>query len=157
IAHGTAWAAANAHAQELAELLVDRVPGVERVRFSNSGTEATMFALRAARAFTGRYGLIKMRGAYHGSYDDFQVAGGVVGAGIDPESAHHVVSVPFNDREAASEAIARHSAETAAVIVEGIMGSAGMLPPEDGYLQHLRAETERHGVLLILDEVITLR
>jgi glutamate-1-semialdehyde 2,1-aminomutase len=68
-----------------------------------------------------------------------------------------VVEIPFNDKQAASDAIARHGHEAAAVIVEGIMGSAGMVPPEDGYLHHLRAETERHGMLLILDEVITLR
>ena len=157
IAHGTAWAAANPHAQELAELLVERVPSVERVRFCNSGTEATMFAVRAARAFTGRRGIIKMAGAYHGSYDDFQVANGHTPPGVDPAAVGHVVEVPFNDKQAAAEAIREHKHETAAVIVEGIMGAAGMIAPEDDYLRHLRAETERHGVLLILDEVITLR
>ena len=157
IAHGSAWAAANERALELAELIIERVPSIERVRFCNSGTEATMLALRAARAFTGRNGLIKMAGGYHGSHDDFQVSGGRAAPGIPPEVAERVVEIPFNDKHAASEAIDRHGHEAAAVIVEGIMGSAGMVPPEDGYLQHLRAETERHGMLLIVDEVITLR
>jgi len=157
IENGTAWAAANPHTPELADLIVRRVPGVDRVRFCNSGTEATMMAVRAARAATGRRMIIKMRAAYHGSADLFQVANGKVGVGIDPDVVTHSIEIPFNDKAAASAALAAHAHETAALIVEGLMGSAGMLAPEDDYLQHLRAETSRHGVLLVFDEVISLR
>jgi glutamate-1-semialdehyde 2,1-aminomutase len=157
IARGTAWSAANPHAQHLAEIIVERVPSVDFVRFCNSGTEATMMAVRAARAYTGRTTIIKMLGAYHGSYDDFLVANGHAAPGIDPTTPGKVVEVPFNDKAAATAALHEHGAETAAVIVEGLMGSAGMITPEDDYLLHLRQETERHGALLIFDEVISLR
>ncbi|MGH2600138.1 MAG: aspartate aminotransferase family protein [Dehalococcoidia bacterium] len=157
VARGTAFAAANRFAPELAELLAERVPSIEQLRFANSGTEATMFCVRAARAFTGRPKIVKMRGAYHGSHDDFTIAYGEAPSGIMPGTAAHVLEVEFNDKREISRTMEEHGAEVAAVIVEGIMGSTGMLPPEDGYLQHLREETARHGALLILDEVITLR
>jgi glutamate-1-semialdehyde 2,1-aminomutase len=154
---GTAFNAANAHAVELAELIVDRVPSVEQVRFCNSGTEATMMAVRAARAFTARPKIVKMRGAYHGSHDDFTIAYGEAPSGIMPGTAAHVIEVEFNDKDEISRVLEEHGNEVAAVICEGVMGSAGMIPPEDGYLRHLREETERHGALLIFDEVISLR
>jgi glutamate-1-semialdehyde 2,1-aminomutase len=127
------------------------------VRFTNSGTEATMMAVRAARAFTGRPKIVKMRGAYHGSHDDFTIAYGEAPSGIIPGTATNVLEVEFNDPDEISRVMTEHGNEVAAVIVEGILGSAGMIPPEDGYLRHLRAETERHGALLVMDEVISLR
>lgn len=157
LAKGTAFAAANRFAPELAEILKERVASIEKLRFANSGTEATMLAVRAARAFTGRPKIVKMIGAYHGSHDDFEVTGGRVPAGIMPGAAEHVLEVEYNNKEDVTRTLAEHGHETAAVIVEGIMGAAGMIPPADGYLQHLRRETERHGALLIVDEVITLR
>ena len=157
LAKGTAFNAANRHAVELAELIADRVPSVEEVRFCNSGTEATMMAVRAARAFTGRGKIVKMQGAYHGSHDDFTVAYGEAPSGVMPGAAANVLEVEYNNKEHISRVLEEHGEEVAAVIVEGLLGSAGMLPPEDGYLRHLRKETERHGALLIMDEVISLR
>jgi glutamate-1-semialdehyde 2,1-aminomutase len=157
IVKGTAFNSANAHAVELAELIVERVPSVEQVRFTNSGTEATMMAMRAARAFTGRPKLVKMRGAYHGSHDDFTIAYGEAPSGIIPTTAMHVLEVEFNNRDEISRVMTEHGNEVAAVIVEGVLGSAGMIPPEDDYLRHLRSETVRHGALLVMDEVISLR
>ena len=157
LAKGTAFNAANHHAVELAEMIADRVPSVELVRFCNSGTEATMMAVRAARAFTGRPAIVKMEGAYHGSHDEFTVAYGEAPSGVMPGAAAHVLEVEFNNKEDLSRVMADHGHEVAAVIVEGLLGSAGMLPPEDGYLRHVRAETERHSALMIMDEVISLR
>jgi glutamate-1-semialdehyde 2,1-aminomutase len=157
LAKGTAFNAANRHAVELAEIIADRVPSVELVRFCNSGTEATMMAVRAARAFTGRPTIVKMQGAYHGSHDDFTVAYGEAPSGTMPGTAAHVLEVEFNNKEDLTHVMAEHGHEVAAVIVEGLLGAGGMLPPEDDYLRHIRAETEQHGALMVMDEVISLR
>lgn len=157
VARGSAFAAANPHASALARIIKERVPSIDKLRFANSGTEATMLAVRAARAFTGRPLIVKMAGAYHGSHDDFEVAGGRVPAGIPADRASHVVEVEYNDKDDLTRTLAERGDETAAVIVEGIMGAAGMIPPADGYLRHVREETERRGILLIIDEVISLR
>ncbi len=157
LGQGTAFAAANRYAPELAEFLKERVPAVEKLRFANSGTEATMFAVRAARAFTGRRKIVKMFGAYHGSHDDFEVSAGRTPAGIVPTAGEHVLEVEFNNKADATRLLERRGDDIAAVIVEPVMGAAGMIPPKDGYLQHLREETAKRDILLILDEVITLR
>lgn len=157
VALGTAFAAANRYAPELAELIKERVPSIEKLRFANSGTEATMFCVRAARASTGRPKIVKMAGAYHGSHDDFEVMGGEAPTGIMPGAAEYVLDVEYNNKEDLTRVLEEHRDEVAGVIVEGLLGSAGMLPPEDGYLQHLREETAKRGILLILDEVISLR
>lgn len=154
---GTAYAAANRFAPQLARLLVERVQSIDELRFTNSGTEATMLAVRAARAFTGRPAIVKMQGGYHGSHDDFAVTDGVAGLGTMPGTGEHTFEVPFNDKAAITHLLDQRGDQIAAVIVEGIMGSAGMLPPLDGYLTHLRDETARCGILLIVDEVMTLR
>jgi glutamate-1-semialdehyde 2,1-aminomutase len=98
-----------------------------------------------------------MEGAYHGSHDDFAIAYGEAPSGVMPGAGAHVLEVEFNNKDEITRTLNEHGAEVAAVIVEGLLGSGGMIPPEDGYLAHLRAETERHGALLILDEVISLR
>ena len=157
VALGTAFAAANRFAPELAELIKERVPSVEKLRFANSGTEATMFSVRAARAATRRPKIVKMAGAYHGSHDDFEAAGGEAPFGIIPGAEANVLDVEYNDKDAITRTLEEQGDQTAAVIVEGLMGSAGMLTPENGYLQHLREETAKRGILLILDEVISLR
>lgn len=157
LTRGTAFAAANRFAPELAELLKERLPSVEKLRFANSGTEATMFSVRAARALTGRRKIVKMLGAYHGSHDDFEVLRGAAPPGIMPTASEHVLEVEFNNKADATRVLDEHGDDVAAVIVEGIMGAAGMIPPQDGYLHHLRKETAKRGILLILDEVITLR
>jgi glutamate-1-semialdehyde 2,1-aminomutase len=157
VAKGSAFAAANRFAVELAETITGRLDSIDKVRFTNSGTEATMLAVRAARAFTGRPGIVKMAGSYHGSHDDFEVAGGKTPAGVMPTAGEHVLEVEFNNKAEATWVLAENGERIAAVIVEGALGSAGMVPPQDGYLAHLRAETEQRGILLIVDEVITLR
>ncbi|MCZ6545192.1 MAG: aspartate aminotransferase family protein [Chloroflexi bacterium] len=157
IAKGTAFGAANHHAIELAELLQERLPGLDSIRFANTGSEGTMLCVRASRAFTGRPKILKMAGAYHGSHDDFQIYDGHPDPGLIPGVAGSVIEVPFNDKPALTAALDANAGEVACVIAEGILGAGGMIPPADGYLAHVRAETERHGVLFVLDEVITLR
>jgi glutamate-1-semialdehyde 2,1-aminomutase len=160
---GTSYGAPTEAEVELAERLVRLVPGVEMVRLVNSGTEATMSALRLARAFTGRSGFLKFTGCYHGHADPFLVAAGsgVATLGLPnspgvPESAvRDTALLPFNDLDAVEELFARSGDTLAAVFLEPVMGNAGLIPPEPGFLEGLRALTERHGVLLVFDEVMT--
>ena len=156
----------------LAEMIVRRVPSVESLRFTNSGTEATMNAVRLARAFTGRPKLAKFEGAFHGTHDWVMVS--VTGdtkswgnrrrpkpiawsAGIPPAVLKNTVVLPWNDPEACEEILTKEGAAVAAVIVDPYMCNGGLLPPVDGFLPRLRAVTERLGILLILDEVISFR
>ena len=169
---GTVFPGATAPQVRMAKLLCERVPSLEQVRFANSGTEATMNAIRAARAFTGRHKIAKIEGGYNGSWDDMMVsthpsgeqAGDVLrpGAapaslGITPGSTDNVVVLPFNEVEVAARLIEQQGEHLAAVIVEPVMGSAGMIPAEQRYLEMLREVTERLGMLLIFDEVISFR
>lgn len=165
---GTALGAANEHQARLAEHLVDRVPGIDQVRFCNSGTEATMLAIRAARAFTGKSVILKMDGGYHGSHDTARVNGSpdmtardrpasFAEPGVPQGVIDDVVCVPFNDPAAAEEVMADQADRLAAVIVEPLLGAGGLIPPEDGYLEELRALADRYGLLLIFDEIISLR
>ncbi|HEX6349493.1 MAG TPA: glutamate-1-semialdehyde 2,1-aminomutase [Candidatus Dormibacteraeota bacterium] len=153
-ARGTAFAAPNPPEVALARELVARVPSLEQVRFTNSGTEATMMALRLSRAFTGRAKFAKVEGGYHGSHDLVQ----------DPEAAGTLAAVgelavviPYNDPVQAAALIDRHGRELAAVIVEPVLGSGGMIPADPEYLQALREACDRHGILLVFDEVISFR
>lgn len=161
-ARGTVHGTANEFQVELAELLCGRVPSVERIRFCNSGTEATLFALRAAKAFTGRAKIMKMGGGYHGSHDQVAVAmappyGVGANLGLSPGALSEVVLGSFNNLDYTADLIRHHRNELAAVIVEPMMGSAGALPADQAFLRGLRAVTEECGVLLILDEIITFR
>jgi glutamate-1-semialdehyde 2,1-aminomutase len=151
---GTSFAAPNPPEVRLATELVERVPSIDKIRFTNSGTESTMMALRLARAFTGREKFAKVEGGYHGSHDLVQ----------DPDLAgtlhqvrEYAVVLPYNDAPGAIEIIDRHAGELAAVIVEPILGSGGMIPADAEYLQALRNACDRHGILLIFDEVISFR
>jgi glutamate-1-semialdehyde 2,1-aminomutase len=172
VGKGTNFAAAIESQTRLASILVDRVASIDKVRFTNSGTEATMNAARAARAHTGRDVIVKMEGGYHGTYDDFEVSVHPSLAGAGPDDAPlpvpdtrglpanttaAVAVVPMNDLEVAERFFARRGAEIAAIIVEPVMGSAGMIPAETAYLEGLRELTRRHGALLIFDEVMSLR
>ncbi|MFQ5689764.1 MAG: glutamate-1-semialdehyde 2,1-aminomutase [Gemmatimonadota bacterium] len=148
---------------ELAERVVQWIPAVEMVRFVNSGTEATMSAARLARGATGRDLLLKFEGCYHGHADSFlvQAGSGVATFGL-PDSpgvplalSRLTVAVPFNDLEAVATAFDRHKDDFAAVIVEPVVGNAGLILPEPGFLEGLREITEREGALLIFDEVMT--
>ena len=160
---GTSYGAPTEGEVRLAELVVDSVPSIEIVRFVNSGTEATMSALRLARAFTGRSKILKFDGGYHGHGDALLVkagsglatAGVPTSAGIHAGLAADTIVLPYNDTEALEKAFAAHPGEIAAVIVEPIAGNMGVVPPQPGYLAAMREITERDGALLIFDEVIS--
>jgi glutamate-1-semialdehyde 2,1-aminomutase len=169
---GTAHAAPSRSQIGLARNLCERVPSLEQVRFCSSGTEATLMTLRAARAFTGRQRIMKMEGGYHGSYELAEVslvpfpnrAGPLeqpLPVPIDPsipESAlRDTIPAPYNEPEIAVRLIEQHADELAAVIVEPVLGSMGMIPASREFLQALRDVTARLGILLVFDEVITLR
>jgi glutamate-1-semialdehyde 2,1-aminomutase len=156
----------------LAEMLTRRVPSVKQVRFTNSGTEATMNAVRLARAFTGRPKIAKFEGAYHGTHDwvlvsvtpDPKAAGNrrrpkpvPASAGVPPAVLKHTVVLPWNDAEACEQILAAEAANLAAVLVDPLLGIGGVIPPSAGFLQRLREITERHGIVLIFDEVISFR
>ena len=160
---GMSFGACQAREVELAERVAARVPGVEMVRFVNSGTEATMSAVRLARAATGRDLILKFEGCYHGHADAFLV---VAGSGVATLSLPDSPGVPaatsgltltarYNDLEAVAAAFAEHGSRLAAVIVEPVAGNAGLIPPRDGFLESLRESCDRAGTLLIFDEVMT--
>ncbi len=163
VRRGTSYGAPTVAEVELAERVVRLVPSVEMVRLVNSGTEATMTALRLARAATGRTKLVKFTGCYHGHADAFLVAAGSGVAtlglpnspGVPEAAAADTLVVPFNDLDALEEVFRRRGDEVAAVFVEPVVGNAGLIEPVDGFLQGLRDVTERHGALLVFDEVMT--
>jgi len=149
-------------AHRMASLLIDRLPSVERVRFLVSGTETNLLALRLARAYTGRTKLAKATGSYHGIADVLVVGQSTISfvtdtvpPGVTPGVAQDVVEFPFNDPDGAEAVIEREKDNLAAVIVEPIAGAAGMIPATAEFLQRLRDVTERHGIVLIFDEVVT--
>ncbi|MCC6343407.1 MAG: glutamate-1-semialdehyde 2,1-aminomutase [Bryobacterales bacterium] len=160
---GTSFGAPTEGEVELAELIREAVPSMEMTRLVNSGTEATMSALRAARGFTGRDLTIKFEGCYHGHVDSLLVKAGSGMAtlaitdtvGVPAAFAATTIALPFNSISAVEEAFARHGHQIAAVIIEPIAGNMGCVPPLAGYLQALRDITTRHGALLIFDEVMT--
>jgi glutamate-1-semialdehyde 2,1-aminomutase len=161
--HGTAFGATSAGEIELAERITAAMPAVEMVRFVNSGTEATMSALRLARAATGRDRVVKCAGAYHGHADAFLAAAGsgvatlgIPGSpGVPAAAVVDTIVIPYNDVAAVAAVLDREGESVAAVIVEPIAGNMGCVLPQPGYLQALRTLTTRFGVLLILDEVMT--
>jgi glutamate-1-semialdehyde 2,1-aminomutase len=160
---GTSFGAPTARETELAELVIARVPSVERVRFTSSGTEAVMSALRLARAFTGREGIIKFDGCYHGHTDDLlaRAGSGVATLGLPdspgvPRAAAGLTHIaPYNDLSATEAMVAAFPNQIAAIIVEPIAGNMGFVLPQPGFLQGLRDLATRHGALLIFDEVMT--
>ena len=160
---GTSFGASTAGEVELAERIQEAFPSVERVRLVNSGTEATMAALRVARAATGREKILKFEGCYHGHGDSLLVkaGSGVATLGL-PDSpgvpralAELTITVPFNDAAALEEAFRIHRHQLAAAIVEPVVGNAGCIPPRAGFLEKLRALTAEQGTVLIFDEVMT--
>ena len=169
---GLSFPGPTEHEIRLAEMLTRRLPSVESVRFTNSGTEATMNAVRLARAFTGRPKIAKFEGAFHGTHDwvmvsvspDPKTAGGrrrprpvAWSAGLPPAVLKHVVVLPWNDADACEQILEKEAASLAAVLVDPLLGIGGILPPAAGFLERLRAVTARHGMLLIFDEVISFR
>jgi len=158
-ARGTSYGAPNRHEIELAELITDAMPSIERLRFVSSGTEAAMSAIRLARAATQRDAIIKMAGGYHGHADVLlvQPGSGAIGmpasAGVTAGAARDTLVAPFNDLDAVERLLTAQP--TAAVIVEPVEANMGVVPPVPGYLEGMRELTTRHGALLIFDEVIT--
>jgi glutamate-1-semialdehyde 2,1-aminomutase len=146
---------------EMAERLKERLPSIELVRFTNSGTEATMQAMRAARAFTGRNVLATFAGAYHGTHDYASsipaVPGPAGGPGIPPGVAESVVVAPYNDADATLAVLEPHLEDLAAIVVEPVLGAGGVVPAREDFLRFLRELSDETGALLVLDEVIAFR
>ena len=161
--NGSSFGAPTEREVDLAELIAKAVPSVEMVRLVNSGTEATMSALRLARGYTGRTLTVKFEGCYHGHVDSLLVKAGsgvatlgISGtAGVPEEFARTTIALPYNSAEALEAAFARHGEQIAAVIVEPVVGNMGCVPPAPGFLEAMRELCTRHGALLIFDEVMT--
>lgn len=162
-ARGTSYGAPCESELMLAQLVAESVPSVEMLRFVNSGTEATMAAVRLARGVTGRDRIVKFAGCYHGHGDSFLVAAGSGVAtlglpdspGVPAPLAQLTLTAPFNDLRAVEEIFRLYGDEIACVIVEPVAGNAGLIPPADGFLAGLRRLTREHGALLVFDEVMT--
>jgi len=160
---GTSFGAPTEREVEIAELICEALPSIEQVRFVSSGTEATMSAIRLARGATGRKLILKFDGCYHGHTDALLVGAGsgvatlgIPGSpGVPEEFARLTLQAPFNDLAAVEAAFAEHGREIACVLVEPIAGNMGCVPPLPGFLAGLRALCDRHGALLIFDEVMT--
>jgi glutamate-1-semialdehyde 2,1-aminomutase len=163
LAIGTSFGAPTEGEVELAEAIRDAVPSMEMVRLVNSGTEATMSAIRLARGFTGRDLTVKFEGCYHGHVDSLLVKAGsgvaTLGlpdtAGVPKSFSDTTIALPYNSVNAVEEAFRAHGERIAAVIVEPVVGNMGCVPPAAGFLEALRELTSRHGALLIFDEVMT--
>ncbi|MCH7605858.1 MAG: aspartate aminotransferase family protein [Chloroflexi bacterium] len=169
---GVAYNAPNEHQIRLAKLLCDRIPSFDLVRFTNSGTEATLNTIRAARAFTGKNRFAKVEGGYHGTHDAVSVSVRVnpaeagdadkpkavpASAGLGEGVLDQVVVIPFNEPAVARQILEENKDELAAVIVEPVMGSVGMIPGTTEFLTMLREFTQANGIVLIFDEVISFR
>ena len=168
---GTAFAMPTEPELELAQLLTDRVDYIDKLRFCNSGSEAVMMSIKAARAFTGRSKIAKIEGAYHGTYDYAQVSEGpgpdnwgdpdlptsVIEPSISPNVASDVIVMPWNNLKVCTEIIDRHKNELAAVVIDPFPAALGWTEPAPGFLEGLREITRNLGILLVADEVISFR
>ena len=160
---GTSFGAPTAVEVELARLVCRLIPSIDRVRFVNSGTEATMSAIRVARASTGHDTIIKFAGCYHGHADSFLVQAGSgattlgvpTSPGVSRSHAANTAIASYNDLESVKKVARKHRHKIAAIIVEPIAGNMGIVPPAPGFLKGLRALCDRHGIVLIFDEVIS--
>ncbi len=160
---GTSFGIPTWREVKLAEMIVEVVPSIEKVRLVNSGTEATMSAIRLARGYTGKKKIIKFDGCYHGHADSFLVKAGsgvatlgIPGSpGVPEEVVQNTIAIPFNDKSALEEAIAKEGKDIAAVIVEPVPANMGVVLPDDDFLPYLRQITQDNGIVLIFDEVIT--
>ncbi|MBI5788601.1 MAG: glutamate-1-semialdehyde 2,1-aminomutase [Candidatus Schekmanbacteria bacterium] len=163
MAKGTSFGAPTERETEFASMLINAVPSMEMVRLVNSGTEATMSALRLARGFTGRNKIVKFEGCYHGHVDSLLVKAGsgaaTLGtpdsAGVSVALAQDTITLPYNDLKAVKELFSKHGGQIAALIVEPVAGNMGLVLPKEGFLEGLRQITAQHDSLLIFDEVIT--
>jgi glutamate-1-semialdehyde 2,1-aminomutase len=160
---GTSYGAPTALEIELAELVLRAYPSMDKVRMVNSGTEATMSAIRVARGFTGRDKIIKFEGCYHGHADGLLVKAGSGAAtfglpdspGVPKSYARNTITLPYNDIQAFTRVVEKAWRELAAVIIEPVVGNIGCVLPKPGYLEAVRRITKKHGIVLIFDEVMT--
>ncbi|RKQ37922.1 glutamate-1-semialdehyde 2,1-aminomutase [Oceanobacillus halophilus] len=163
VSKGTSFGANTEKENKLAQLVIDRVPSIEMVRMVNSGTEATMSAIRLARGYTGRDIILKFEGSYHGHGDSLLIKAGSGVAtlglpdspGVPKSIASNTITVPFNDFESVKLAFENYGENIAAVIMEPVCGNMGVVPPNEGFLQDMRKITEENGTLLIFDEVMS--
>jgi glutamate-1-semialdehyde 2,1-aminomutase len=163
VVKGTSFGAPTLIETEMAKLVCERIPSIDIVRMVNSGTEATMSAIRLARGYTGRSKILKFEGSYHGHADSLLIkaGSGVATLGLPdspgvPEGvASNTITVPYNDLESVQLAFDKFGEEIAAVIVEPVAGNMGVVPPQSGFLEGIRKATKEHGSLLIFDEVMT--
>ncbi len=161
--HGLSYGAPTAMETEMADLVCSLVPSMEMVRMVSSGTEATMSAIRLARGYTGRDAIIKFEGCYHGHSDSLLVKAGSglltqgvpSSAGVPADFAKHTLTLPFNDLEAVEKALDECGRNVACIIVEPVAGNMNCVPPAPGFLEGLREQCDKHGVVLIFDEVMT--
>ncbi len=161
--HGLSYGAPTALEVEMADLVCGLVPSMDMVRMTSSGTEATMSAIRLARGYTGRDSIIKFEGCYHGHSDSLLVKAGsgalTLGVpsspGVPAAFAKHTITLPFNDTDAVAAYLAEHGEEIACIIVEPVAGNMNCVPPVPGFLEGLREQCDKHGVVLIFDEVMT--
>lgn len=161
--HGLSYGAPTALEVEMADLVCSLVPSMDMVRMTSSGTEATMSAIRLARGYTGRDSIIKFEGCYHGHSDSLLVKAGsgalTLGVpsspGVPAAFAEHTITLPFNDTNAVAAYLAEHGEEIACIIVEPVAGNMNCVPPAPGFLEGLREQCDKHGVVLIFDEVMT--
>jgi glutamate-1-semialdehyde 2,1-aminomutase len=161
--HGLSFGAPTAMETEMADLVCSLVPSMDMVRMVSSGTEATMSAIRLARGFTGRDSIIKFEGCYHGHSDSLLVKAGSgaltqgvpSSAGVPADFAKHTLTLPFNDLQAVARMLGEAGQQVACIIVEPVAGNMNCVPPAPGFLQGLREQCDKHGVVLIFDEVMT--
>lgn len=161
--HGLSFGAPTALEVEMADLVSQLVPSMEMMRMVSSGTEATMSAIRLARGYTGRDSIIKFEGCYHGHSDSLLVKAGsgalTLGVpsspGVPADFAKHTITLPYNDLDAVAEYLAEKGQDIACIIIEPVAGNMNCIPPAGGYLQGLRELCDKHGVVLIFDEVMT--
>ncbi|MCK5837098.1 MAG: aspartate aminotransferase family protein, partial [Desulfobacula sp.] len=159
IVRGSQYSTPTDGQYKLAKLLCERVPGFDKIRFLNSGTEATLFVMRTARAYTGKDKILKMIGGFHGTHDSVAASTkkNVITAGIPSGMTEDMLDVPFNDFDAVEKAVRENADQLAAVIMEPFLGAGGIVLPEPGYLEHVRKVTADHNVLLIFDEIFSYR
>ncbi|MBI5747559.1 MAG: glutamate-1-semialdehyde 2,1-aminomutase [Nitrospinae bacterium] len=163
IVNGTSYGAPTELEVQLSEMVIKAFPSIEMVRMVNSGTEATMSAIRLARAYTNRNKVIKFEGCYHGHVDSLLVKAGSGAAtlglpdspGVPPDFAKNTITIPFNDIERVKDVLKKEGEKIACIILEPVIGNIGVVPPKNGFLQGLREITKKYGIVLIFDEVMT--